>query len=164
MKLHQLSTGRRQQESAFTLAEVVVSVLILTIVTIGIYGGFSFGFLTVRNTREDLRATQIMVQKAEAVHISNWSDLVSNCPISFQEWYDPAGSVSNAGGVLYYGTLSATSATNIPNSSTYQSNVLLMTTTLNWTNYNGNKTIPHSRQMQTLVARYGLQGYLWGMP
>ncbi|HWX19835.1 MAG TPA: hypothetical protein VN578_08005 [Candidatus Binatia bacterium] len=162
MKLSKPGFKRPHAESAYTIAEVVVAVLVLTTVMIGIYGGFSYGFSTVQTAREDLRATQILVQKTEAVRVCNWSDLWSNCPINFKERYDPIGVASNAGGVTYYGTLALCTPTNIPDTAAYKTNVTLVNIKLTWTNYNGSKVLAHNREMQTQVARYGLQGYIWG--
>ena len=52
--------------------------------------------------------------------------------------------------------------TNIPNNLSCSANMHLITVNLNWTNYNRGVAIPHNRQMQTQVARYGLQNYIWG--
>jgi len=162
MRLSSAIIGRpRRPELAYTLAEVVVSVFILSIIGTALLSGISFGFSVVGATREDLRATQILMQKAEAVRICNWNTLQANCPISFQEWYDPIGAQSNAGGATYYGTLELQAPTNIPNSASYRSNIVLVNVTVNWTGYNGSKAVPHTRQLQTQVARYGLQNYIW---
>ena len=48
------------------------------------------------------------------------------------------------------------------NQAAYAPNMALVTVNLNWTNFNHGTAIPHSRQMQTQVARYGLQSYIWG--
>ena len=37
-----------------------------------------------------------------------------------------------------------------------------ITVTVYWTNYNGAKPIVHQREMQTRVARNGMQNYIWG--
>jgi hypothetical protein len=37
-----------------------------------------------------------------------------------------------------------------------------LTATLYWTNYYGARTVLHRREMQTRVARNGMQNYLWG--
>ena len=113
----------------------------------------------LQTTREDLRATQILMQRIEAVRLCTWSQLGN---VTFSESYDPLSGTNQAAGAVYFGTLSIGPATAIPNSVSYAPNMAQVTVTLNWTNYNHSLAIPHSRQMQTQVARYGLQNYIWG--
>lgn len=149
-------------QRAFTLAEVMVAVCILGVVSISLYGGFATGFMVVDSTRQELRATQILTQKTEALKLCSWSAL-TNCPIAFTELYDPA-SPNGAAGTVYSGTISTSVATVIPVSAAYRSNMCMATITLFWTNNNGSQQLIHSRSAQTLVARYGIQNYLWGAP
>jgi prepilin-type N-terminal cleavage/methylation domain-containing protein len=148
------SPGQR----AFTMVEVMVAVCVLAVASISLYGGLASGFIVVDSTRQELRATQILTQKAEALRLCTWASL-TNCPISFSEPYDPT---SANGGTLYVGTVSTNTPTVIPNSAAYRTNVCLATITLYWTNYSGTQKIVHSRTSQTLIARYGIQNYIWG--
>jgi len=149
--------GRR----AFTLAEVLVAVFVLAVVTLSLYGGFGTGFMLVDSAREDLRATQILTQKAEAIRLCTYSSL-SNCPITFVERYDPSNTNNNMTGTIYRGTITTNVPTQIPDTAAYKTNMCLATITLYWTNFCGKQTAAHSRTMQTLVARYGIQNYIWG--
>lgn len=154
----------RKEQYAFTLVEVMIAVFFLAVLTLSLYAGFATGFMVVDSAREDLRAAQVLMQKAEAIRLCTWSSL-SNCPISFVERYDPAGSANGAtaGGVFYTGTISTNSVTGIPDSAAYKTNMCLATITVYWTNYYGNQSIVHSRQLQTFIARYGIQNYIWGV-
>lgn len=147
-------------QSAFTLAEVLIAVLVLAVAAISLYSGFASGFMLVDSTRQELRATQILTQKSEAIRLCSWSSL-TNCPISFTEVYDP-NSPNGSVGTRYVGTISTNDPTVIPNSMSYRSNMCLATITLFWTNYIGNQRLIHSRTTQTLIARYGIQNYIWG--
>ena len=158
MKLKGSSHKRNRLRSAFTLAEVVVAVFVLGTIGGGFCLALSSGFSVLQNTREDLRATQILMQKIEAVRLCTWSQLAN---VSFQEKYDPLSTSTNQG-VAYYGTVTVEPAGAIPNTVSYAPNMALVTVNLNWTNYNRSTVIPHFRQMQTQVARYGLQNYIWG--
>jgi len=143
--------------------EVIVAVFILTIMAVSLYAGFSTGFMLIDSAREDLRATQILMQKAEAIRLCTWSSL-SNCPLSFVERYDPTGITNGtgSGGTIFSGVVSTNVATPIPTSAGYKTNMCLATITLNWTNYYGKQAVAHSRQLQTLVSQYGIQNYIWG--
>lgn len=148
------------QTAGYTLVEVLCAVLIAAIAATVLFVGFDNGFAILRTTREDLRATQIMMQKTEAIRLCTWQQL-TNCPTTFKEFYYPAGTTNV--GTLYWGTLSTTAvATNVPDSVSYKGNLHLITIKLAWTNYVGNKLVAHSRQMQTLSAKYGMQNYLFG--
>jgi prepilin-type N-terminal cleavage/methylation domain-containing protein len=150
--------GVSRGQRAFTITEVLIAVFILGVAAMSLYGGFAAGFLLVDSTRQELRATQILTQKAEALRLCSWSSL-TNFPISFTESYDPT---STNGGTIYVGTVATNVATVIPVSSGYRSNMCLATINLYWTNYNGRQKIVHARSSQTLVARYGIQNYIWG--
>ena len=147
------------QHCAFALAEVLVAVLVLAIIAVAFYGALSSGFSVAQTTREDLRATQILMQKAEAIRLCTWDQLTN---FTFQEVYDPTAPTNTSAGVVYSGTVTDGAATNIPNSAAYAGNMRLITLTVGWTNYNGRAPVAHTRQMQTQVARYGLQNYIWG--
>lgn len=152
-------TDSSHGQRAFTIAEVLVAVFILGISCMALYAGFATGFMVVDSTRQELRATQILTQKAEALRLCSWSSL-SGFPINFTELYDPTS--TNNGGVVYSGTVTTSAATVIPNSATYQPNMCVATINLYWTNYNGTRKVVHGRTSQTLIARYGIQNYTWG--
>lgn len=145
-------------EKAFTMTEVMVAVLVLAVASVSLYSGFASGFMVVDSTRQELRATQILTQKAEALRLCSWSSL-TNCPINFSESYDPTATNS---GTIYVGTVTTNTPTVLPVSATYRTNVCLATITLYWTNYSGAQKVVHSRTSQTLIARYGIQNYIWG--
>ena len=150
---------KREVCSAFTLVEIMVAVFVLAIMGLAYYAALASGFALVQATREDLRATQIMTQKIEGVRLCTWSQLTN---FNFQELYDPLSSSTNSKGTIYYGSVAMAAAASITNNPAYYGNMRQVTVSLNWTNYNGKKPLPHSRQMQTQVARYGLQNYVWG--
>jgi len=148
---------------AFTLVEVLMSVGILAIMVVSLYAAFISGFASIKTTREELRATQILTQKLEAIRLCTWAQL-SNCPAAFQEYYDPLGVTNSTAGAIYAGTFSTTGvATNIADSVSYKTSLHLITLTVTWTNYINNSPIIHTRQMQTLSAYNGLQNYIWGI-
>ena len=160
MKLKWHPQGGRCAGTAFTLPEILITVVMLGILVISLYAGLSAGFGLVQISREDLRATQVMMAKLEAVRLCTWSQL-SSFPTSFQQRFDPLGKNKQEGEVVYYGTVSIEPPGVIPDSVSYKTNMRLVTVALHWTNYNGNDPVVRSRQMQTEVARYGQQNYLW---
>jgi len=158
MKLQKPKGQKGADTSAFTIADVLVAVLVLGIISGAFYTALSSSFLVLQSSREDLRATQILMQRIEAVRLCTWSQVGG---YNFQEKYDPLSSSSQAGST-YYGSVTIGPATDVANSASYYANMYLVTVNLNWTNTFRGASRAHSRQMQTHVARYGLQNYIWG--
>ncbi|HWY29524.1 MAG TPA: hypothetical protein VNX46_02140 [Candidatus Acidoferrum sp.] len=154
-------TGQSGAAEAFTLLEVMAALTIGLIMIAVLFVGIQQGNFILTNTRDDLRATQILLQKAEAIRLLTWPQL-TNCPTTFQTYFYPGGGSTNQG-ITYYGTLSAIgTATNIPNTVSYQPSVHLITISITWTNFISNRLISHSRSLQTLSAVSGMQNYLYG--
>ncbi len=140
----------------------MISVFLLAIMILSLYAAFGVGFNSIKTTREDLRATQILSQKLESIRLCTWNQL-AQCPTTFKEYYDPTGLTNSTQGATYFGKLSTTgSATNIPSSAAYQTNMHLITVSVTWTNYIGKTPLAHFREMKTMTALYGLQNYIYG--
>jgi len=151
-------------EHAYSLVEVMMAVGVLGIAVTMLYTGFISGFGSIQTTREELRATQIMTQKLEAFRLLTWSQLPT-APTNFIEYYNPQGlnPTNSTAGAIYFGTIFVGAATNIANSVTYKSTMQLITVSVAWTNFINNSTpIVHTRQLQTLYAKNGLQNYIFG--
>ena len=159
------STGKADRSwLAFTLIEVLVSVSIVGIMFLSLYGGITSGFAVINVARENLRATQIMVEKMEVMRLYTWDQVNSNgfVPLTFTaSYYPPIGTTNDQqnsavtnGGIVYYGTISFSNA---PVSTNYSSSVKLVTVTMYWTN----GTYTHQRSMQTLVSANGIQAYVY---
>src|SRR5258707_11267987 len=83
--------GGGASESAFTISEVVVAVAVLTIISLGFYTALSSGFGILQASRENLRATQVMMQKLEGIRLCTWSQLTN---FTFSEPYNPLASTN----------------------------------------------------------------------
>src|SRR6266581_4841812 len=91
------SECRTSSQSAFTLTEVLVALLVVSIMVVSLYTGVSSGFALVKLAREDLRATQIMLQRVETLRLYKWSNFTDASYFStnnYTEYYDPAGQAS----------------------------------------------------------------------
>lgn len=161
--MHTMDLARSRQSEcrvrAFTLIEIMVATAFISLSFLGLFGGLSYGFTATRLARENQRATQIILEKMEGIRLYTFDQLVSSnmFPTTFTASYYPLGLTNQAQGITYYGqfTLSdpATGAAG------YNANLRLVTVTVAWTNSYGTSRIPRNRQMQTLVARYGIQNY-----
>lgn len=139
-----------------TIAEVVISLAILSIMAAGIMGSFSYGFLVMRLVRENQRATQIMLERAETIRLYNWDQVNSNgfIPTITYEKYDPQAP-SGSQGITYKCTLTVT---NFPYSTSYSDNLRSFIIKLQWT---GAGDVTRTRSLTTLVAKDGMQNYVY---
>jgi type II secretory pathway pseudopilin PulG len=138
---------------AFTIVEAVIGVGIAGIIILGFCFSLSYGFRTLERTRHELRATQIMLEKLEAVRLYTWEQL--NDPTfftnAFTDYYFPSGTISNRG-AIYTGTIDIT---NCPFSTSYSGAMRSAVVRITWSDLG----MSHTREMTTLVASNGLQRY-----
>lgn len=149
--------ARLRQKAAFTLVEVMIAVAILGIMFVALYGGMSSGFAVTQLARENLRATQIMLERMEGIRLYNWEQVVySNMvPATFVSYYYPLAGNGESMGMPYYGTVIVTNAA--VSDATYGDQMRLVTVQLRWTNAN----MPRFRTMSTYISRPGIQNYVY---
>lgn len=156
---------KKRRQDAWSLAEVMVAIVVLAIVFVSLFVAFSYGFTVIRSTREDLRATQILTQKIEAIRLCTWAQL-TNCPATFTDTY-ATSSNTNSSSLFYYGTITRAKNTDLPNgTSGYRDQVALVTVTVTWKTPGvsaNDPAVTHTRSMQTQSAMYGMQNYLYGV-
>lgn len=152
-----IKTWKSRANSAFTLVEALVGFAVAAFAFVSLYAGITYGVSLTQVTRENLRATQLILEKFETIRLYTW-DQISGVngfiiPTGFTNSYaiDTSG---NASGVIYTGAMSITDA---PVGTSYSADMKLVTVTLNWTSAN----VPRTRTMQTLIARQGLQQYVY---
>jgi prepilin-type N-terminal cleavage/methylation domain-containing protein len=156
--------GPARWKKGYTLVEVLFAILIAAISASVLFVGFDNGFALLRTTREDLRATQILMEKTEAIRLMSWQDVTNIANgLSFTNTYYPPGASTNQG-TIYYGTVSSINSPGNMQAAyqaNYKNNIQLVTIDLHWTNYVGKTKVPHAREMQTLCAQFGMQGFLY---
>src|SRR5947209_11932613 len=112
MKITQAARRNPQvSQIAYTLVEVIVCVALIVILFVSLYGGMSTGFAVTQSSRENLRATQIMLQYMEGVRLFNWDQLTRSnwIPTTFVDWYYPLTNYAGESrGIPYYGTVTIT--------------------------------------------------------
>ncbi len=155
MRLTKKATPRLNQ-IAFTLVEAMIATALLAILGISLYGGMSSGFALTQASRENLRATQILVERMEGIRLYNWNQVVySNwIPSQFTESYYPLTKAGESAGITYTGTMSLASC---PLPGEYAQWLRTLTITLNWTSGG----VPRARTLTTFVARDGVQNYVY---
>ncbi|MDB6122943.1 MAG: hypothetical protein JWQ71_1936 [Pedosphaera sp.] len=161
MKLNGLSHHGRQGQSAFSIIELMVATVVMLVVFVTIFATMTMGLSITQLSRENLRATQIMLDKMEGVRLYNWDQLTNSSVLagSFVNWFfetNNIGSASATGnGVMYSGTISVAAPTNM--SPVYSNSMREVIVTVNWLT---GATV-HKRSMSTYVSQMGMQNYVF---
>lgn len=158
--------SRRQAVLAFSLVEVLAAVLILSIIFTVLFTGISTTFGLLDTTRENLRATQIAVSRLEDLRLCAWSSSqlfnTNVVPAKFTDSFYPLGLKEGTNtGITYYGTISVTTNFALNPPATYASKLALVTVSVAWTNSGGSRSLSHQCSMNTFVAQYGMQNYIF---
>ncbi len=151
---------KHRRAAAFSLIEVVVAASVIVVSFVGIFGSLTLGLNVTQLSRENLRATQIMLDKMEGLRLYNWTQ-VNNTNFlqsSFTNWFYETNSIGQATasgtGVQYNGSVVVAAW---PFVSSYGANMRQVTVMVNWTSENINR----SRSMVTFVNLSGLQNYVF---
>jgi hypothetical protein len=136
----------------------MMSVAVMGVMLVGLYGGLGYGFKQIQLAREDERATQIMAERMEVVRLLSWDQLVNlpgYVPTNFTASYS-VNTPTNAPAAsqMYTGTVAVL---NVPISESYAGNMRQIQITLTWQS----EGLTHTRTMSTFVSRYGLQNYVY---
>lgn len=147
-------TRNFRNNRAFSLVEALVATLVLGISFISLFAAFSTGFAAVEVSRENLRATQVLLEKLETIRLYSWAQINQPgfVPSNFMAPFNPATNAT--GGFTFDGTVTIT---NSPVSEAYSNDLKLVTVQVNWTS----ARIARKATMSTLVSRYGLQNYIY---
>jgi len=147
--------NRTVRRAGFTLVEVMVASAVMGTVLVSIYGGLTAGFALTQSARENLRATQIMIEKFETIRLYTWDQVntAGFIPTTFTNYYAEIGGTNNTG-LAYLGTVSIADTAL---TSSYAGDMKQVTIQVTWNPGNFQRT----RQMSTFVSRSGLQNYVY---
>ncbi|MEQ2007094.1 MAG: hypothetical protein ABMA26_09865 [Limisphaerales bacterium] len=169
MKLRPINPSAASRGTrAFSLIEAMVAACVVGVLFVSLYGGITAGFGALSSARENLRATQVMIDKMETLRLYSWTQVstfgssTSYIPSTFTESFYPTttnysestvSTGATGSGFVYYGTVAIT---NSGFSHNYSNSVKLVTITVNWTN-----GVARSQTMSTYVGQYGIQNYIY---
>lgn len=136
----------------------MVAVGVLGVSFVALYAGLAHGFAVTRTSREDLRATQVMLEVVEGIRLYNWEQATatSMIPTNFVREYQPPIGDREGGGVIYRGTIHVAQVNIIPTPA-YASNLRQVNVEVRWESGN----IERVRRMSTLISMNGLQNYVF---
>jgi len=146
---------RRRFHAAFTIVEAVIGMGIMGTIMVALFSGFTAGFLTMQMARENLRATQILLEKMETIRLYTWDQINDPdfIPATFTAPYDPNSKDGNTG-VIYQGTMTIAPVA-LPN--TYAKHMRQVTVHILWRT----RGIVREREFITYISRNGLQSYIY---
>ena len=157
----------RSANPGFSLVEVMVGIAVFGVTCVSLYAGVTFGFNSVKLARENLRATQILVEKMEVIRLYSWDEINEPgfIPATFQATFAPGATVTTIGqgnkevvtpveGVTYYGTITVTNLSMWEN---YRQKIKRVDLTVKWTT----GKLERSRSLSTMVTEDGLQTYVY---
>ena len=138
--------------AAFTLMEGLIGVAVMGVVFVALYTGMASGFQSIRTSQEHLRATQIIVERFEALRLYNWEQITTPgfIPQDFTAKFAPN---SKNPGITYIGHIRISDVPGPP----YRNELRAVSITLSWSTNGRSRT----RTATSYVARYGLQHYIY---
>jgi uncharacterized protein (TIGR02598 family) len=131
-------------KNGFTLVETVIAMAITSIAIAAILNGIIFGIFQMRMSRDNSRATQVMIEKFETLRLYNWDQLHST------NGYIPVKFTND----IFTGTVIIS---DVPFICSYSTNMCQFEITLEW----NTEPIHRIRTMTTLAAKNGLQSYVY---
>jgi len=153
---------------AFSIVEALVAACIVGVLFVSLYAGITAGFGALNSSRENLRATQVLIDKTETLRLYSWNQIAtfgtstSYIPSTFSESFFPATTnysestvTTNAtgSGFTYYGSVSIENSGFTEN---YSNSMKRVTITVSWTN-----GVARSQTLTTFVGQYGIQNYIY---
>lgn len=151
--------------SGFTLPEVMVSVVLVTIVVVSLYAGITQGFVIADVSRDNMRATQVMVNTMEVIRLYSWDQINSNgfMPtnyiISLYPTNQIRGTIDEASrdGNRLAQIKIGISTPSLGAGADYATNMREISMSVIWTN----QGLVRTRSMKSYIAAEGLQTYVY---
>jgi uncharacterized protein (TIGR02598 family) len=144
----------------FSLIEVVVAMAVILVAFVTIFTGMSIGLSSMQASRENLRATQIMLDKMEGVRLYSWAQLTNSTFLvpSFTNWFYETNNIglstATGSGDMYTGAVAVAA---FPFTASYGGTMRSVTVNVGWVS----GSITHSRSMSTFVSENGMQNYIY---
>ncbi len=125
------------------------------IILLSLYAGLSAGFKITQVSRENLRATQVMIERLESIRLNTFDQLTSPGFVPTQAINEPYYMMGTNSNTFNYSVTVAIS--NAPITASYSDDLKLVNVKVSWTSGG----MLRQREMNTLIARNGLQSYIY---
>ena len=155
--LRQNPSPARAGQRGFSMIEALVAMLMAGVMFTALYAGMHFGFRIIKLSRENTRATQIMIEHMEICRLYKWNDLTNvggflNTNPMVVPYYPPGAGVSS---IMF---TSRVSLTPFLSGVSYANDMRKLTVRVDWESIGDTN---RSRTMSTYITRNGLQNYVW---
>src|SRR5688500_14528659 len=120
----------RQKLAGFSIIEATIGMGIVGTTIATLFSGFTSGFFTMQMARENLRATQIMLERVETIRLYSWDQVTTAGYITptFTAPYDPEAAEGQQG-LVYTGSIQIVPC-DVPSS--YAADMRKVIVQLNW--------------------------------
>lgn len=147
----------KARQAAFTMSEALFGVAIIGTVFISLYTGMATGFTSIRDSQENLRATQIMLEKFETLRLYNWDQINTPgfIPPTFTTTFAPT---EGSQGITYTGRVILQQPAL---AEVYRSDMRVVSIILTWKSAGGGTSLNHTRTFTSYLAKYGIQNYVY---
>jgi hypothetical protein len=157
VRLHPLAGGKPAHRG-FTLVDALFAIAVSGVMFLALYAGLAFGFRIIKMTRENVRATQIMLEKMETIRLYTWTQINSNGFLPTNKFVVPYYSVGPTNtSLMYTGQVFVLPCSIIPSPS-YAADMKKITIRLDWSPMGSTN---RTRTMSTYVTRNGMQSYVY---
>ena len=153
----------RLRETAFSLIEVIMAAAVMAVVFVSIFAIMTIGLFISGTSRENLRATQVMLDKMEGLRLYSPTQLTNTTLLasSFTNWSCETNNIgmpnAQGYGVQYTGVITIAP---VSFTTSYSSNMQEVTVNIGWVS-GGQGNIAHTRSLSTFYANQGLYNYVW---
>lgn len=158
MKFTPTSRKNGSSQKAYTLIEVLIAMVSMGLVAASLFVGIGSGFAMIKVTREDLRATQILLERMETIRLYRWEQITDDTfiPKTFTSCFYPDALATGGGGISYTGTVAVTAvSSNLPPE--YRDEMRQVRVQIGWMSGNRSRT----REMISYTSRHGMQNYVY---
>ena len=151
--------ARSTRTAAFNLVEAAVAMSVIGLAVVALYSALLTGVEVVQRSREDLRATQVMVELMDTLRLYSWEQITDPTftPKHFDVEYDPIAATNGGSARFTYNCVM--NVKKGPNDVEYDDNMKTVTLDIDWKN--GNSKKGRSRTFVTYVTKNGLQSYIY---
>jgi prepilin-type N-terminal cleavage/methylation domain-containing protein len=136
----------------FTLLEVMIGVVLMGIMFVSLYVGFTSGFAIIQLARENLRATQILQEKTETLRLLTWEQLSEMETEMSEPFYSVESNLES--GLTYNLRVTIPSQSPVTDA-VYAPDIRLVRVEARWTSGGSERR----RSMTTYASRHGLHRY-----
>ncbi len=141
---------------AFTLIDALFAVAMAGVMFTSLYAGLAFGFKVIKMTRENTRATQIMLEKMETIRLYSWSQITNAGFVPTNPIAVPYYAVGVTNNSLMYTAQTFIAACDLGTG--YAENMRKIMIRVDWTPLGKTN---RTRTMTTYVTKNGLQNYVF---